>query len=147
MVILIPMPSISSGGAGPWRDRPSLIGLGVGTLFLAGYFSIPLYNHAAFIDLPQAFGISVSTFGIQSLSSITGLILGIAYVFVTLFTLFGAETVRWWEWTLFALSFIAVLCWILPLVAAGNTLASDFCQEVLRVGGDTWEAGCYRFLR
>lgn len=146
MVILIPMPSISSGGAGPWRDRPSLIGLGISTVLIAGYFTIPLYNRALFIDLPEAFGIQVSTLGIQNLSSITGLILGLAYVFVTLFTLIGADTVHWWEWTLFALSFVSVLIWILPLVAAGNNLANDFCQEVLRTGADVWDAGCYRFL-
>lgn len=146
MVVLIPMPSISSGGAGPWRDRPSLIGLGISTVFLAGYFTLPLYNRALFIDLPQAFGIQVSTSGIQAMSILLGFVFGAAYVFSTFFTLMGAETVRWWEWTLFSLSFLAVLFWILPLVAAGNNLSADFCQEVLRTGADVWDAGCYRFL-
>lgn len=146
MVIMIPMPSISSGGAGPWRDRPSLVGLGVGAAFLSAYFAIPLYNRALFIDLPQAFGIQVSSFGIQTLSILTGIVLGMAYAFVTFITLIGADTVRWWEWTLFALSFASMLFWILPLVAAGNNLAADFCQEVLRTGADVWDAGCYRFL-
>lgn len=147
MVILIPMPSMSGGAAGPWRDRPSFIGLGISAAFLGAYFTIPLYNRALFIDLPQAFGIQVSTSGIQALSILAGTLFGMAYLFAAFITLMGAETVRWWEWTLFALSFAFMLFWILPLVAAGNSLSADFCQEALRTGAGVWETGCYRFLK
>lgn len=147
MVIMIPMPSSAGGGAGPWRDRPSLVGLGVGAAFLAAYFAIPLYNRALFIDLPQAFGIQVSSFGIQNLIIIAGVALGMAYGFVTFITFMGAEEIRWGEWTLFALSFASMLFWILPLMAAVGTRAADFCQDVVRLGGDIRDAGCYRYLR
>lgn len=143
MVIMIPMPSFTGSGAGPWRDRPSIVGLVTSAAFFAGYLSIPLYNRAVFIDLPTVFGIQVSKFGIQSLSVVFAIVLAMAYIFTALFTLLGAETVRWWEWTVFVVSLLLALFWILPLIAAGNSLAGDFCQSALAQGQGYWVTGCY----
>lgn len=142
MVIFIPMPS-STAGLGPYRERPSKVGLGASAALLAGYLSIPLYSRPLLIDLPQAFGLQVSTSGIQGFSILLGAVLIFAYLFTGFFTLLAAVKVNWWEWTLYCLSIGLVLFWILPLIAAGNNLALDFCREIGFSGSEAWAAGCY----
>ncbi len=128
-----------------WREDTNRW-LSLVTLFLLiAFLTLPFYLEPAFFELAANLLPAWDMLMLKSMVIIALIGLGLAYVFMGLFNIFGAEDVQTWEWWGFIGGLILGAVAIPFILAQIDTQFQSQCAELLAsTARDQWTPGCGR---